>query len=171
MSSREEKSRLLLSDILPRKGETSYDQFVTIVRETEGQKHVVKVLGGERRSLAAEKKELEKKLSESEKKNAKSELTNIGLRNKIGRWDGGHLKWKQFESNMSINCLPNGCVAEINGMIHVGWYNRMFQLKEGAWKGEKHHLGKGYVMEGGGFIGGNAREFMNGKVKQEIWNY
>ena len=38
----------------------------------------------------------------------------------------------------------------------------MFQLKEGAWKGEKHHLGfdvgsvfecegKGYVMEGGGF--------------------
>ena len=83
---------------------------------------------------------------------------------------------------MSINCLPNGCVAEINGMIHVGWYNRMFQLKEGAWKGEKHHLGifigsvfecegKGYVMEGGGFIGGNAREFMNGKVKQEIWNY
>ena len=102
MSSREEKSRLLLSDILPRKGETSYDQFVTIVRETEGQKHVVKVLGerigknntifvidfvklsgGERRSLAAEKKELEKKLSESEKKNAKSELTNIGLRNKV----------------------------------------------------------------------------------------
>ena len=102
MSSREEKSRLLLSDILPRKGETSYDQFVTIVRKTEGQKHVVKVLGerirnnntifvidfaklsgGERRSSAAEKKELEKKLSESEKKNAKSELTNIGLRNKV----------------------------------------------------------------------------------------
>ena len=102
MSSREEKSRLLLSDVLPRKGETSYDQFVTILRETEGQKHVfkvlgerlrnndtnfvtnfVKLLGGERRSAAAEKNELEKKLSESEKKNAKSELTNIGLRNKV----------------------------------------------------------------------------------------
>ena len=52
-------------------------------------------------------------------------------------------------------------MAEINGMIHVGWENRMFQLKEGAWKGEKHDLGfligsvfecegKGYVMEGGG---------------------
>ena len=45
MPSREEKSRALLSDILPRKGETSYDQFVTILRETEGQEHVVKVLG------------------------------------------------------------------------------------------------------------------------------
>ena len=75
---------------------------MTIVRETERQKHVVKVLGEriwnnntiffidfvklsgeERRSLAAEKKELEKKLSESEKKNMKSELTNIGLRNKV----------------------------------------------------------------------------------------
>ena len=58
-------------------------------------------------------------------------------------------------------CVPFGCVAEINGMIHVGFSNRMFQLKEGAWKGEKHDLGfrigsvfecegKGYVMEGGG---------------------
>ena len=65
---------------------------------------------------------------------------------------------------MPIDCLPFGCVAEINGMIHVGWLDRMFQLKEGAWKGEKHRLGiligsvfecegKGYVMEGGGFHG------------------
>ena len=87
-----EKSRALLSDILPRKGETSYDQFVTIVRETEKQNHVVKFLGerirnndtifvidfvklseGETRSLAAEEKELEKKLAELEKKHAESE--------------------------------------------------------------------------------------------------
>ena len=45
MSSREEKSRALLSDILPRKGKKSYDQFVTIVRETEGQEDVAEVLG------------------------------------------------------------------------------------------------------------------------------
>ena len=67
-----------------------------------------------------------------------------------------------------FGCLPLGCVAEINGMIHVGWENRMFQLKEGAWKGEKHRLGfligsvfecegKGYVMEGGGVIGGQCK--------------
>ena len=60
-------------------------------------------------------------------------------------------------------CWPFGCVAEINGMIHVGYKDRMFQLKEGAWKGENHHLGfeigsvfecegKGYVMEGGSGI-------------------
>ena len=62
------------------------------------------------------------------------------------------------------DCYPFGRVAEINGMINVGWRNRMFQLKEGAWKGEKHDLGfqiesvfecegKGYVMERGGFHG------------------
>ncbi|XP_065836315.1 uncharacterized protein [Oscarella lobularis] len=213
ISTRQEKSRMLLKEILPRKGPTSYDQFVTIVRKTEGQEHVVKVLEGEKRSSAAgeerknelekklaesekkrtewekkheesEKKraesemkrtESEKKLSESEKKNAKSEMTNIGLRNKIGRWDGGHLKWKQFESNMPIDwCWPFGCVAEINGMIHVGWLDRMFQLKEGAWKGEKHDLGfrigsvfecegKGYVMEGGGVIGAQCKRIYEWK--------
>ena len=58
-------------------------------------------------------------------------------------------------------CLPFGCVAEINGILHVGSLDRIFQLKEGVWKGEKHDLcfdigsvfeceGKGYVMEGGG---------------------
>ena len=36
---------MLLKEILPRKGPTSYDQFLTIVRETEGQEHVVKALG------------------------------------------------------------------------------------------------------------------------------
>ena len=53
--------------------------------------------------------------------------------------------------------MPFGSVAEINGMLHVGHGNRMFQLKEGAWEGENHDLGfligsvfecegKGYVM-------------------------
>ena len=105
MTSREEKSRALLSDILPRKGKKSYDQFVTIVRETEGQKDVAEVLGKrtgneeaifvinfwklsgrETRSSAAgeeENKQLKRKVAELEKKRAKSELTNIGLRNKV----------------------------------------------------------------------------------------
>ena len=71
-------------------------------------------------------------------------------------------------------CLPFGCVAEINGMIHVGWLNRMFQLKEGAWKGEKHDLGirigsvfkcegKGHVMEGGGYTGEQCKRIYEWK--------
>ena len=72
------------------------------------------------------------------------------------------LKWKTSKPNMPIRyCSPFGCVAEINGMLHVGWGNRMFQFKKGAWEGEGHHLsgiedigsvfeceGKGYVMDG-----------------------
>ncbi|XP_065843070.1 ankyrin-1-like isoform X2 [Oscarella lobularis] len=46
MSSREDKSRELLNDILPRKGPNSYDRFVAILRETEGQEHVAKALEG-----------------------------------------------------------------------------------------------------------------------------
>ena len=75
---------------------------------------------------------------------------------------------------MPINCLPFGCVAEINGMIHVGWNDRMIQLKEGAWKGEKHDLGfvigsvfecegKGYVMEGGGYTGEQCKRIYEWK--------
>ena len=71
-------------------------------------------------------------------------------------------------------CYPFGCVAEINGMIHVGWLDRMFQLKEGAWKGEKHDLGfligsvfecegKGYVMEGGGLFQGKCKRIYEWK--------
>ena len=60
---------------------------------------------------------------------------------------------------MPIGCTPLGCVAEIDGMLHVGEMDRMFQFKKGAWEGEKHHLpeiqriesvfeceGKGYVI-------------------------
>ena len=38
------QSRKLLSEILPRKGPTSYNRFMKILRETEGQEHVVKAL-------------------------------------------------------------------------------------------------------------------------------
>ena len=71
-----------------------------------------------------------------------------------------HLKWETSIPNMPIDCAPYGRVAEINGMLHVGQGKRMFQLKKGAWEGEKHRLpgiqfiwsvfeceGKGYVMD------------------------
>ena len=70
------------------------------------------------------------------------------------------LRWETNIPNMPIDCLPSGRVAEINGMIHVGWLDRMLQFKKGAWEGEKHHPpginwiksvfeceGKGYVMD------------------------
>ena len=42
--------------------------------------------------------------------------------------------------NMPIGCLPSGRVAEINGILHVGDEDRMFQFRKGAWEGEKRHL-------------------------------
>ena len=69
------------------------------------------------------------------------------------------LKWETKMPNMPFDCwAPSGRVAEINGMLHVGMINGMFQFKKGAWEGEEHHLryhfiksvfeceGKGYVM-------------------------
>ena len=71
------------------------------------------------------------------------------------------LKWETKETNILIDyCWPFGRVAEINGMLHVGYGDRMFQFKKGAWEAEEHHLpgiyrtlsvfeceGKGYVMD------------------------
>ncbi|XP_065846131.1 kelch-like protein 5 [Oscarella lobularis] len=70
------------------------------------------------------------------------------------------LKWETNIPHMPIGCVPYGCVAEINGMLYVGYGDRMFQFKKGAWEGEEHHLpgikyirsvfeceGKGYVMD------------------------
>ena len=76
---------------------------------------------------------------------------------------GSHdLKWEAITPNIPIDhCWPYGRVAEINGILHVGWVDRMLQLKEGAWKGQNHHLdiwimsifeceGQGYVIHGNG---------------------
>ena len=71
------------------------------------------------------------------------------------------LKWETKIPNLPIDYAePFGNVAEINGMLHVGWGDRIFQFKKGAWEGEDHHLpgiqnirsvfeceGKGYVMD------------------------
>ena len=38
----EDKSRRLLVDILPRKGETAFDEFVALLQNTERQDHVVR---------------------------------------------------------------------------------------------------------------------------------
>ena len=71
------------------------------------------------------------------------------------------VKWETKEPNMPVDyCEPPGRVAKINGMLHVGYGNRMFQFKKGAWEGEEYHLpgikrirsvfeceGKVYVMD------------------------
>ena len=41
---KEEMSRTLLVDILPRKGRTAYDRFVSALRATKGQEHVAEEL-------------------------------------------------------------------------------------------------------------------------------
>ena len=38
----EDKSRMLLVEILPRKGETAFDEFVDVLRGMERQEHVVR---------------------------------------------------------------------------------------------------------------------------------
>ena len=71
-----------------------------------------------------------------------------------------NLKWETNMTNMLIDCWPYGRVAEINGTLHVGYIDRIFQLEKGAWEGKNHHLpeihcigsvfgceGKGYVMD------------------------
>ena len=71
------------------------------------------------------------------------------------------LNWDATIPNMPFEyCFPCGRVAEINGMLHVGWGKRMLQFQKGAWEGKKHHLpgindicsvfeceGKGYVVD------------------------
>ena len=43
-TSREDKSRRLLVDILPRKGRTSYEKFVSLIGQTEGQSHIISAI-------------------------------------------------------------------------------------------------------------------------------
>ena len=58
---------------------------------------------------------------------------------------------------MPCHCWPSGRVAEITGMIHVGWKDTMYWLKDGEWD-KKNLLGfeigsvfqcekKGYVID------------------------
>ncbi|XP_065844405.1 kelch-like protein 4 [Oscarella lobularis] len=70
-------------------------------------------------------------------------------------------KWETNIPKLPIDYgSPSGRVAEVNGMLHVGYGDRMFQFKKGAWEGEENHLpeiqdigsvceceGKGYVMD------------------------
>ena len=48
-------------------------------------------------------------------------------------------KWK-ITNIPNIYFAPSGRVADINGMLHVGWEDTMFQFKKGAWKGQEQHL-------------------------------
>ncbi|XP_065846127.1 uncharacterized protein [Oscarella lobularis] len=157
----EDKSRILLVDILPRKGDTAFDEFVDVLRGTERQEHVVRLFLEPRKR----KNEIDRLVDEGVRKFkgdlVRAEMTVVGLRKKIGPSMGSpSLKWETNIPNMPINCSPYGSVAEIDGMLHVGSEDRMFQFKKGAWEGEKHHLpgiykiwsvfeceGKGYVVD------------------------
>ncbi|XP_065839777.1 uncharacterized protein [Oscarella lobularis] len=175
-----EGSRTLLVSILPRKGPDSFDRFLCVLKKTEGQEHVAKLIMKTKRTNEYDKctdrvesekiiKELERELKKEKEERAKEKqeskkdkVTIIGLRNKIGPSMESWLKWETSKQNMPLfDCYPYGRVAEINGILHVGSGKRMLQLKEGAWEGETHHLdfkigsvfeceGKGYVMDGGG---------------------
>ena len=41
LHTKEEMTRMLLVDILPRKGKTAYDRFLDALQKTKGQEHVV----------------------------------------------------------------------------------------------------------------------------------
>ncbi|XP_065836477.1 uncharacterized protein [Oscarella lobularis] len=187
-----EASQQLLVMILPRKGPDAFKQFLSVLEETEGQKHVAELIIEEglkcEQVLAARKninierireleKELKKEKEEREekanklkkevkkkekykKKFRKEKVTNIGFRTKFSMGNPS-VKWETKEPNMPVDyCEPPGRVAKINGMLHVGYGNRMFQFKKGAWEGEEYHLpgikrirsvfeceGKVYVMD------------------------
>ena len=89
-----ERSRMLLVSILPKKGPDSFDRFVSVLRETEGQEHVAtKLLGNEHnehayhRARSEEKvEELERELKKEREEKNKEKVTNIGLRNKVGTY-------------------------------------------------------------------------------------
>ncbi|XP_065844289.1 uncharacterized protein [Oscarella lobularis] len=137
----EDKSRMLLVDILPRKGETAFDEFVDVLRGTERQEHIVRQLLEPRKR----KNEIDRLVDEKVKKLkgdlVRAEMAVVGLKNKIGPSMGNpSLKWETNIPNMPIGSWPCGRVAEINGMLHVGCGDRMFQFKKGAWEGEEHHL-------------------------------
>ena len=96
----EDKSHMLLVDILPRKGETVFDEFVAVLRGTERQEHVVRLLlEPEKRSNIREytlmasdsidyvENEIDRLVNEEVKKLkgdlARAEMTVVGLRNKV----------------------------------------------------------------------------------------
>ena len=75
----------------------------------------------------------------------------------------GSSQWKFCKPNMPLTyCRPYGRLADINGIMHVGVWDKMYQLKEGVWKGKDHNLGvdiwsvlecegKGYVIDRDGW--------------------
>ncbi|XP_065845635.1 uncharacterized protein [Oscarella lobularis] len=180
-TSREDKSRRLLVDILPRKGRTSYEKFVSLIGQTEGQSHIISAIlqpdtktkgvptkaaidvGGydnERARACAREKvhiSMKMKMKELEASLAQLRMTVLGLRNKIG-WDCG--QWERMTPSIPAfdSCFPLGCVAEIDGIIHVGWEDTMYWLKNGQWRSRILGFmigsvfecdGKGYVMDVG----------------------
>ena len=85
----EKRSRTLLVSILPRKGPDSFDRFLNVLKETEGQEHVAQKIIG-----TAEKKRKHNestnvcsgsngKIRKLERELKKEKMTVIGFRNKV----------------------------------------------------------------------------------------
>ena len=84
------RSETLLVSILPRKGPDSFDRFLNVLKETEGQEHVAqKIIGSAQKKrkhndnsadVCSGSKEKIKKL---ERELKKEKMTVIGLRNKV----------------------------------------------------------------------------------------
>ena len=100
-TSREDKSRRLLVDILPRKGRTSYEKFVSLIGQTEGQSHIISAIlkPGTRTKGVPTKaavdvgpsacaselfhRSMKMKMKELEASLAQLRMTVFGLRNKV----------------------------------------------------------------------------------------
>ena len=87
-----ERSRLLLVSILPKKGPDSFDRFMNVLKETEGQEHVAQRIMENKSDKSSERlveweekvKDLERELKKEREEKNKEKVTNIGLRTKVG---------------------------------------------------------------------------------------
>ncbi|XP_065836205.1 uncharacterized protein [Oscarella lobularis] len=162
----EKKSRILF-DLLPRKGDTAFDEFVTVLEETDRQEHVLRLISKPQKKEKTTElagnvtiKELEE-LSYIKATCARTQMNNNAFRYNKTRICP--FKWEQIKPNIPYvdYFWPSGCVAEIKSILHACSGDRMLQLKEGKWQGKEEHLGihiesvfecegKGYVIQGGG---------------------
>ena len=85
-----ERSRMLLLSILPRKGPDSFDRFLNVLSQTEGQEHVAQRImktteEESERDERVERRVESEKIKELERELKKEKVTNVCLRTKVGR--------------------------------------------------------------------------------------
>eukprot|EP00118_Oscarella_pearsei_P012358 m.90545 g.90545 ORF g.90545 m.90545 type:complete len:239 (+) comp36653_c0_seq3:33-749(+) len=135
-----EKARDLLMDVLPRKHRSAYDEFIAALKETKGQQHVVhEILNkptikecpdpdttGEA-GMAELKQEMERKRKAyimKKRENEGRKWIELGLRikHKDSGWNGKQARWiSEPRMCMPVACNPFGCVGSIGGTTTVGW--------------------------------------------------